>query len=259
MSSHESPLQRLYEEGLRSWPGLALEHGVFEEYVRARGLAVNGASSHAADLFLVCACIQGDSRALAEFDGRYLSRIGAFLAGTNASAAFADEVRQRIRERLFVDGKIAQYTGRGPLASWLRVVTVRVASNLREKDRPHAELEEAVPASAIDPELRVIQRRYADAFRAALRDALASLTPEDRSLLRFQYLDGLNIDKIAVIFQVSRATIGRRMIAVREKVMEEMHRLLRVRLRATPQELQSLLRVVRSDLSMSLSVVLRDP
>jgi RNA polymerase sigma-70 factor (ECF subfamily) len=260
MSSDDDPvLKAMYEEGLRSWPGVALDRAVFEAYVRARGPAADGATLQAGELFLVCACAEGDARALAEFEGQYLSRVGAFLAGSNATAAFADEVRQRIRERLFVDGKIRQYSGRGPLASWLRVVTVRVASNLREAERPHVELEEAVPASVIDPELRAIQRRYADAFRAALRDALGSLTAEERSLLRFQYMDGLNIDRIAVIFQVSRATIGRRMIAVRGKVMDEMHRLLRARLRATPQELESLLRVVRSDLAMSLSVILRDP
>jgi hypothetical protein len=41
--------------------------------------------------------------------------------------------------------------------------------------------------------------------------------------------------------------------------MEETQRLLAERLKATPQELESLLRVVRSDLAMSLSVILSQP
>jgi hypothetical protein len=44
-----------------------------------------------------------------------------------------------------------------------------------------------------------------------------------------------------------------------ERIMEETQRLLAERLKATPQELESLLRVVRSDLAMSLSVILSQP
>jgi DNA-directed RNA polymerase specialized sigma24 family protein len=45
--------------------------------------------------------------------------------------------------------------------------------------------------------------------------AIAALDAEERTLLRLHYLDGLNIERIAVVFNVSRATIGRRVIAVR--------------------------------------------
>ena len=166
-------------------------------------------------------------------------------------------MRQLIRERLFVEGKITGYSGRGPLAAWLRVVTLRVASDLRSRERPHAEIAD-VPGTAIDPELGIIQRRYGGAFRTALRDALAGLDAEERSLLRLHYLDGLNIERIGVVFQVSRATIGRRMIAVRERIIEDTYRLLRERLKITPGELESLLRVVRSDLAISLSGVLAE-
>ncbi|HEY8041673.1 MAG TPA: hypothetical protein VIF15_17830, partial [Polyangiaceae bacterium] len=85
---------------------------------------------------------------------------------------------------------------------------------------------------------------------------LLGLDAEDRSMLRLHYIDGLNIGRIAAVFQVSRATIGRRMIAVRKRIVEEAHRLLGERLKATPEELESLLRVVRSDLAISLSAVL---
>jgi RNA polymerase sigma-70 factor (ECF subfamily) len=104
-----------------------------------------------------------------------------------------------------------------------------------------------------------MQRRYGPTFRQALRDALVGLDAEDRNLLRLYYLEGLNIGSIAVVFHVSRATIGRRVLAVRQRLMEDMRRLLRGRLKATPTELESLMRVVRSDLAVSISVVLREP
>ena len=49
----------------------------------------------------------------------------------------------------------------------------------------------------MSPELGIVQRRYGDVFRAALREALAGLSPEDRSLLRLHYLESLNIGNIA--------------------------------------------------------------
>jgi RNA polymerase sigma-70 factor (ECF subfamily) len=196
---------------------------------------------------------------LAAFERRYLSEVPGFLARTNADARFVDEVRQQLRERLFVQGKIRQYSGSGPLGSWLRVVTVRVASNMRARERKHVELDEAMPGAAVSPELRVMQRRYGAAFRTALRDALAGLTPEDRTLLRLHYLEGLNIGSIGAVFHQSRATIGRRVLALRHRILEDVKDLLRQRLNATSTELESLLRMVRSELETSLSAVLRQP
>ena len=95
--------------------------------------------------------------------------------------------------------------------------------------------------------------------RTALQDALAGLQCEERTVLRLFYLDGLNMERIAALLRVSRATIGRRMIALRSQIVKDTHRLLCERLGATPNELKSLLRYVKSDLAMSLSALLREP
>jgi len=52
------------------------------------------------------------------------------LARIDGSAAFRDEVCQRLREKLFVStparrAKIFEYSGKGSLASWLRTVALR--------------------------------------------------------------------------------------------------------------------------------------
>lgn len=251
-------MDSLFERGRRAWPTIALERDVFARRVEAHAADEDPAEVRAEDLYLACACEQGDARALAEFEAHYLAQVPSFLARTSPSDRFVDDVRQQLRERLFVARKIGQYSGRGTLSSWLRVVTVRVAANLRRAERPPA-LEEVIPARVVSPELAVMQRRYGEPFRVALRDAIAGLAPDERSLLRLQYVDGLNIDRIAIVFGVSRATIGRRMIAVRERVLQETHRLLGERLRATPDELRSLVRLLRSQLAVSLSALLRDP
>jgi RNA polymerase sigma-70 factor (ECF subfamily) len=249
----------MFEEGRRAWPEVALEREEFERYVEERRAAAGRTQQRGAELYLACACATGDRRALAEFERRYLCEVPAFLARSNATARFIDDVRQQLRERLFVEGKIRQYTGTGPLVSWLRVVTVRVASNMRARDKPHRELDEAIQGETASPELGIMQRRYGEPFRTALRDVLAALCPEERSVLRLHYLEGLNIGSIAAVFHVSRATIGRRVLDLRHRILEDVKRLLRVRLNTTSTELESLLRVLRSDLAMSLSVVLREP
>jgi RNA polymerase sigma-70 factor (ECF subfamily) len=249
----------MFEEGRRVWPEVALERGKFERYVEERLATAGRTLLRAAELYLTCACTTGDRRALAEFERRYLCEVPAFLARSNATPRFVDDVRQQLRERLFVEGKIRQYSGSGPLVSWLRVVTVRVASNMRARDKPHRELDEAIPGEIASPELGMMQRRYGEPFRVALRDVLAALSPEERSLLRLHYLEGLNIGSIASVFHVSRATIGRRVLDLRHRILEDVKRLLRERLNTTSTELESLLRVLRSDLTMSLSVVLREP
>ena len=249
----------MFEEGRTAWPDVALARDLFDAYVLERvPEGDDGSKLHAGELYLACACAHGSRDAFESFEARFLGGVSTHLAGMGATEGFVDEVRQEVRERLFVENKIRQYSGRGSLASWLRVVTVRVALNLREKDRAHDEVDDALPGAAIDPELAVIQRRYGPEFRAAIRDALAGLDPEDRGILRLYYLDGLNIARIGAVFKMSRATVGRRMITIRERMVEDCHRLLRERLHATPEELESLLRLVRSDLALSVSAVLRE-
>jgi RNA polymerase sigma-70 factor (ECF subfamily) len=249
----------MFEEGRMAWPDVVLDRPRFEQHVAKRAAtAADRAALRAPDVYLACACAAADPHALKDFESRYLSEVPAFLARYNANARFVDDVRQQVRERLFVEGKIAHYSGKGSLGSWLRVVTLRVASNLRRQDKPHSDIDEVKIGTAIDPELGVIQERYGEAFRIALRDAIAGLATEDRNLVRLHYLEGLNIDKIGALFHVARATVGRRVIAVRERILHETHRLIRDRLNATPTEVDSLLRLVRSRLEVSLTDVLRD-
>ncbi len=252
-------VDEMFEEGRRAWPNVLVARHVFEQCVaQCRSSKGGQARLHAADLYLACACAHGDSRALEDFERRYLSEVSAYLARTNATARFVDDVKQQVRERLFVEGKIQQYSGEGTLGSWLRVVTVRVAANMRVAEKRHAELDEAIPGIATSPELAAIQRRYGPEFRTAFRDAIARLGAEDRTLLRLHYLEGLNIGSIATVFHVGRATIGRRVLALRKRLIADVNQLLRERLNATSTELESLLRVVRSDLDVSLSAVLRE-
>jgi RNA polymerase sigma-70 factor (ECF subfamily) len=251
-----SAVSRLFELGRAAWPEVSVDREAFARYVRERAPDEEDRPAlRAPEIYLACACAGGDGRAIAIFDERYLADVPMFLSRLQPPPHLIADVRQQLLERLFVDGKIAQYSGRGPLRSWLRVVTLRVASDLRRQERPHAEIDEAVPTQALDPELALVKVRYREAFRAALRDAFSALTQEERSVLRLHYLDGLNAERIGVILRLSRATVTRRIAAARERVLAEIHGRLKAQLHATQKELESLLGAVRSDLAMSLSLV----
>ena len=220
---------------------------------------------HGADLYLACACVHHDRAALSAFDRSFLADVDRHVAGVHHGHQFADEVRQKIREELFVakderPGKITNYRGQGPLGGWLRVVAVRTALNLRRGKAPPASLDEdrAVDdvRAPLDPELEVIRRRYQNEFRTALVAAIEHLPPEQRNALRLHYLDGLSLDETATVCRVHRATVARWLARAKEQILADTGRLLQQQLRIGQAELNSVLRLVRSQIDVSLRRVL---
>src|SRR5947209_904462 len=82
----------------------------------------------------------------------------AWVARVGREPSFVEEVRQTVREKLLVAAadappRIVEYTGRGALAAWLRIIAVRAALNLRRRRgdvAPDGASDEA--AAARDPE-----------------------------------------------------------------------------------------------------------
>src|SRR5262249_55575934 len=150
--------------------------------------------------------------AIETFERSFLAAVPAILQRNGAGPIQADEIRQRVRERLFVGaGKIADYSGRGELAHWLKVVTMRIAIDARREERPFA-TESAGGAAAlglagVDPELELMKERFREPFEQAFRAALAGLTSVQRNLLKLHFVDGLTLEELAALFHVHRATV----------------------------------------------------
>lgn len=253
-------LDEMLQAGRAAWPGVVVDRDAFERFVAARG----DGELHAADVYLACACTSGVAAALEAFERAYLAKLDEFLRGVRATPDLVDEVRQVLRERLFTGERprIEDYSGRGTLASWLRVAALRVASNLRRSQgaRDRAEARAPVPPSVpLDPELALVRSRHAGEFERAMRDAFAALDERDRNLLRLHFLDGLGIDGLAPVFGVHRATVARWLATARSRLHDAVLELLRDRLSVDARELESLTRVVRSDLEISLTSLLRAP
>ena len=270
----EQRLRALYAAGRAAWPDLTVTPARFARHLAACATEVGGAAevqdwlatAHADGLYLACACADGQNRALALFEEQLLSQLPMWLGRYGLPPETMAEVRQQLRAKLFVaevgaTPRIADYSGEGPLGAWMRVVAQRTTLSLLRKrtDAPlkDAQADDAALAEAGDPELDVIRARYRSEFAAAFKDALSTQSSEARNLLRLHFLDGLSIDKLAVVLQCHRATAARRIQVVREAVFDETRRLLGERLRIPPSDMDSLVRLLQSQLDVSISGALR--
>jgi len=250
----------LWRAAREAWPGVEV---ALEEF--AAWLALHEGATHASDLYLACACARGDAEALRRFEEEVLPRVGGALRRLDPSAAFADEVRQILRQRLFVTGedggeaRIASYGGRGPLVGWVRVVALRTAINLRGSGReePTADAQLAALAPPVsDPALDGIKARFAEELGAALSRACAGLEQRDRTILRLRYGDDLDIDQIGAIYGVHRATVARWIARIRSDLFAATRRQLATRIDLSDSDFGSLLALAHSQLDLSLSGML---
>ena len=260
----------LYAHCRAAWPEIALVGGE-ESFIRhvERHLAPGAepASLCIEDLYLACACAQGSAAALLAFDRQHLAKLDLFLPPGDRAPAFLDELRQTLRDKFFVsrDGappKIADYSGRGSLHSWVRTAAVFTARNVHRSRRsdPLGDPNEAAVlalTSGHDPELSYLKDRYGLEFKEAIQTALAALPSEQRDVIRLHYAEGLNIDRIGVQLGVSRATVARWRTAARQAILTATRRQMRQRLRLSDSEFGSLAQILRSQLDVSLVRFLR--
>lgn len=251
-SSDLDEIRQAFDQARATWPGVELAFDAFAGRMTA-------GCSHPTDLFLACACSEGDPVALAEFDRMFLGCVRDAVARIDRAHDFVTEVQQILRERLLVgpNAKIRDYRGNGALASWIRTAAVRTALNLRRRTTREAKQEANVEAfEALDPEIALLRQRYMPEIDAALRRAIAGLDPKERLLLHFYYVDGLTLAKIAGLERVGTSTVFRRLNAATQTVLAAMKDELSLKLQLSTQSLDSLIRHVQDDIDLSLSQVL---
>lgn len=194
----EARLRELWLTGRAAWPDVPLSDHEFLRYLAERlpetaslPDALDGLN--AADLYLAAGCALAHPRALQAFERHCFAALPAALSRYSTSDDFHDEVRQAVRERLFVatpaaKPRIADYAGRGSLAGWVRVVAVRLAIDLLRKrgQQPSTLADDVLQtlATGADPEMRILAERYRDEVKEAFRESFAALSPAERNLLR---------------------------------------------------------------------------
>lgn len=241
-----------------AWPELALADAVFLDHVEQCAGDALGPDLDFAAIYLGCACIHGDPRALAAFEAAYLAELPRTLARITHDAALIDEVKQQLRIKLFVGERpaITRYV-RGSLGAWLRVVASRLAIDLlRQREQPVADDELELVALADPTDAALLKAEYRAPVEAAFAAALAALDPVDRSMLRLCFVDGVGLDGIGRIYQLSKSAVSRRLARCRALLLADVKQRLGSSLGIAPAELHSLLRQVQTTLHLSLSRLL---
>lgn len=246
--------------GAAAWPALSLPDDVWGEALGRAGPSVD-----AVDLYLATACLHGVDGAVAAFESTYGAEIDAALRARDRSDSAAADLRQAARERLLVgraEGrpKLAEYRGTGPLLHWLRVVVVRFRIDAKRRDDrapKETTLERsdgglAVEDVANDPELAYLKSHYRDLMQAAFADAVAALEARERLVLRYQLVEHLSTEKIAAVFGVHAATARRWAASAREQLWKETRAGIMRRLGIRMAEFESIVRLVRSELDVSV-------
>lgn len=259
-------LQGLLARARSAWPDLPFDEEGLARHVASRLGTERDLSQalerlHAPDLLLAYACSQACPEAIAIVDERYLPRVAASIERVDGSAAFAQDVLQIVRERLFVaqkgrQAKIAEYAGRASLASWLRIVATGVALDMRRTRRGPLLVGEdpgEIPDPLEDPERNCLNARSRGALQQALREALSALPDRERDVLQRAYLRGESIDAIGEFYGVHRATAARWVVRARGLVLEQVRKSLAEKLRLSPVEIDSLLRLVGGELELTVS------
>jgi RNA polymerase sigma-70 factor (ECF subfamily) len=260
-------LWAMVAEGRAAWPDLSVEPKALVAFV-ARQLGDGQDPAEVldglrpGDLYLACGCALGDGAAIAAFDRQYMREVDIALARMRIGPPRSNDVKQLVRQRLFVGppgqpGKIAEYAGRGDLRRWVRAVAVRTCLNDLRKgkheiltDDDQLIAQQAIPGD--DPEIEYMKRTYSDQFKTAFGEALANLGAREQTLLRYHHVDGLNIDEIGAIYRVHRVTAFRWLEKAKDQLVKATLDTLRARLKLTPTELDSVLRMIRSQVHLSL-------
>jgi hypothetical protein len=126
----------LFDSGRTAWPDADLKA---EAIVRRLSLAISaGDLKYPSDFYLALACAEGAPPRCSLGGNDYSNPSAPLLRASipRGRSPCADEVKQRLRERLLVGSitRIVGYRGQGPLGAWLRVASVRIAIDISRAD-----------------------------------------------------------------------------------------------------------------------------
>lgn len=250
---------------LSSWPDFGVEHTFL---ARLGSLALGAADTElfaAGDFYLACAALKGVPAAVKEVEAMLAARFGE-LGHFRLQAAELEDLRAHLLAELLVAPssalpRLERYSGVGPLAGWLRVVATRevlsgIRRNQREPPRGDEALLGTLESPAESPELAVLKERYRGELSAAFRQAIGSLEPRQRNLLRQHYLDELSLEEVAAMYRVHRATAARWLAAARAELLERTRDEICRSLKLESFEVDSLMRLVQSRLDLSAGIFL---
>ncbi len=267
MDPFATAVAEAYTAAQAAWPGVTLSLARFnEELVRRLGPTFDPARLPVVctnDVYLAIACLDGDTAAISHLEREPFAEIDIAARKLRASHDQAAEVRGHLRRILFTAepnraAALADYKGQGNLRGYIRVIASRElirAINRGRKEEPIEPLLEKLDISRA-PEIALLKQRYGPEIAAALRAAIEALEERERALLRYSLIAGWTVDRIGELYGVHRATAARWVSAARDALGENLRREASTRLSVPPDEVDSIVRLVHSQIDVSLARIL---
>jgi RNA polymerase sigma-70 factor, ECF subfamily len=212
---------------------------------------------HTADLAFASALAEGKPEALDCFEATLMQDVSQMLRRRGITGTLLDDARQDLRAKLFAGAPpaIREYTGRGSLRSWVLVVAMRDAIKLAQRNHREYPVDDDELASIVAPVgarvLESFRSTCRDQFRRAFATGVAALSPRERTVLRLALLHRSSIDDLAAIYGVHRATAARWIQAAKLALRTATHAALAEQLGTDEREVDSLVRLVESQLDVS--------
>jgi RNA polymerase sigma-70 factor, ECF subfamily len=240
------------------WPGISVDEAALAQVIEERG---EGVPPCVIDLVLARACVAGDETAIRYFDRDMFERVDRVLARLGLSAADADDIKQELRAKLLLSdrAKLAQFQGTGPLAQWVASVAGREALGSLRRTKPIDPLgDDDLLDASDDPQLMALKSQHSADFKRAFQAAVAALPARDRAVLRAMIVDDRTIHEIAAVYGIHRVTASRWVSEIRHALLKGTRQQLRAQLSLDDSHLDSAMRMIDSNLDLSLYRLLGD-
>src|SRR5262249_41636826 len=112
-----------------------------------------------------------------------------------------------------------------------------------------------VPAPGDAPDLAYLKRLYGQRVAQAIEASARALRPDERNVLRDHYARGMTIDQIGRVRGVHRAAAAGRVQRARDALLEGTKKSLKEQLGITDAELDSVMRLVDSQIDITMERV----
>lgn len=224
----------------------------------ARLAAMSPSGGAAADVDVARACAAADPAAIAALEGRYFAAVRVGLTRLGVADSAQNGVLEALRAELLGGGegrapRILEYSGRGSLAGWLRVVASRLALRLARPDRLGSSLSATMHMhDAGDLELEIVKQKYGAAFRDAFRRALASLHVQDRLVVKQRFALQLTVVELASLYGLDAPSMSERVSAARARLVEATRVAMLAELRVADPDASRMRRLIDAQLDVSL-------
>lgn len=240
------------------WPQITFDDAISARHVADCTGEDGAVPPFAVELVLAAACLAGDATAIRTFNDEMFERVDRTLSRLGLGAADADDVKQDVRTKLLVatngDPKLALYRGTGPLPHWIASVAGREALGSMRKRKPADAIddEDFLADAADDPELVALKSQHGAAFKEAFQAAVRELGSRERGILRALVVDDRSVNEVAAVYGIHRVTASRWVSELRADLLKRTRNQLRDRFHLDASSLESAMRMLDSNLELSL-------